>query len=170
MRYLIRTFFSLILILAVTSALLPNRYTLEKTITSHCQQKHIEELLLDIANWQLWTPWRTYQKQWKELELANSNKIGAYLKWQNGDHIGELTVTSLSKNHIAYLSVIDQHTSNGKISTTAFADKLQLTWSIEGGINTFFIGSLMTYYHKHKMQSAIDLGLRNLNSLCKTQS
>ena len=168
MRYLLRTLFSLILVIAVTSALLPNRYTIEKTITSHCHQQQFTNWVLDLANWHLWSPWATYEKTWQELELANSNKIGAYLKWQSGERIGEMTVTAIAKNRISYTSIINHHTNVGHITTKPFANTLRITWSIEGGINTPLIGSIITLYHKYKMKDAIDLGLRNLNSLCKS--
>lgn len=169
MRYLIRTLFSIVLVIAITSALLPNRYTIEKTITSHCQQPQFQSWVLDLANWHLWTPWATYEKTWQELELANSNKIGAYLKWQSGERIGEMTVTAISNNSISHTSIIDHHTNIGHFVAKPFANKLQISWAIEGGINTPLVGSLLTQYHKYKMQDAIDLGLRNLNSLCKSQ-
>lgn len=169
MRYLIRTLFSLVLLIGIASALLPNRYTIAKTVTSHCTQAQFENWVLDLANWHFWTPFATYEKTWQELELANSNKIGAYLKWQSGDNIGEMTVTAMSHQRMSYTSVIEQHTNIGHIEALPFAEQLQVTWSIEGGINAPIIGSILTQYYKYKTKDAIDLGLRNLNSLCKSQ-
>ena len=170
MRYFIRTIFSLILILVVGSALLPNQYQITKTIASQCQEEAFAQFVLDLANWHRWTPWATYQQSWQQIELANSNKIGAYLKWENGEDIGEMTVTALTPHSISYISSVGTHTSNGKLSTDSFSKNNQLTWAIEGGINTPILGSLFTQYHKYKMQDAIDLGLKNLNSLCKSSS
>lgn len=169
MRYFIRTLFSILLLVTITSVLLPNRYTIEKTITSHCKQQQFENWVLDLANWHLWTPFVTYEKTWQVLELANSNKIGAYLKWQNGDSIGEMTVTAMAKQSTSYTSVFEQHTNIGHIKAKNFGDQLQISWAIEGGINTPILGSILTQYYKYKTQDAIDLGLRNLNSLCKSQ-
>lgn len=170
MRYLFRTLFSLFLVVSIAGVLLPNRYKIEKTIISHCQPKQLHQWVFDLANWHLWDPWTTYQKQRKELELVNSNKVGAYLKWQNGDDIGEMTVTALTSRYMTYTSIVNNHTSTGKIVYSPFGEHGQITWEIEGGINTFLIGSILTQYNKYKMQSAIHHGLRNLNSLCKTQN
>ena len=170
MRYFIRTLFSILLLVAITSVLLPNRYTVAKTITSHCKQVQFENWVLDLAQWHLWTPFATYEKSWQALELANSNKIGAYLKWQSGDNIGEMTVTAMTNHTISYTSVYEQNTNIGSITADFFADQLQITWAIEGGINTPLLGGILTEYYKYKTHDAIDLGLRNLNSLCKSQS
>ncbi|WP_372767572.1 hypothetical protein [Pseudoalteromonas sp.] len=169
MQYFFRTLFSVALLVVISSALLPNRYTIAKTITSHCQPPQFEKWVLDISNWHLWVPFSTYQKTWQTLELANSNKIGAYLKWQSGENIGEMTVTAITKQSMSYSSVIEQHTNIGHIKAEPFAKHLQISWSIEGGINTPIIGSIVTLYYKYKTQDAINLGLRNLNSLCKSQ-
>lgn len=170
MRYLIRTLFSLIFVIAIASVLLPNRYKIEQTITSHCQQKQLHNWVFNLANWHLWNPWTTYQKQRKELELVNSSKVGAYLKWQNGEDIGEMTVTALTSRYMTYTSIIDNHTRTGKIFFSSLNDHTHITWQIEGDINTFLIGGILTQYNKYKAQSAIQHGLRNLNSLCKTQN
>ena len=167
MRYIIRTLFSLILLIIIASTLLPNHYKVTKTVTSHCSQAQIEHWVFDLANWHLWTPWATYEREWQQLELVNSNKVGAYLKWQSAKTIGEMTVTQRTEDSLSYTSLIGQHTNSGTIKTKSFADIIEVTWTIEGGINAFLVAGLLTYHHKQKMNDAINLGLRNLNSLCK---
>ncbi len=161
----------IIAIIVLVSFLLPDRYSVERTVTINADQEIIFDQICDFNNWEHWTPWGIDIDSTAKYEIIGGCEPGAIQRW-TGEKIGEgeMTITKLlpySKIDYSISFEGGQYTSDGYFEIEAQEDAYLLKWFDEGdlGYNPVYryMGLIMDNY----MGPSLQTGLENIKKIAE---
>ena len=151
MKWLKRIVIGLVAAVAVVAAigfLLPDNYTVERSIVVNASPTEIHEYTGDLRRWPEWGPWQEGDPT-IQTTITTPTGVGAHQRWTGDSGTGELTLTASDPSKgVAYdLQFDEQWQSVAEITYAADGDKTTVVWRMAGelGMNPVsrYFGAMM---------------------------
>jgi hypothetical protein len=160
--------FVLLLICLVIGLLLPQQYQVRKSIEIDANASTIHDLVSDFNQWPKWSPWEKIDPSIKFTLGAPSAGTGAHQSWISEWGNGEMTITSLNDEKMAFNILFNNdHIVIGTLELTSSQAKVTVTCNIEGQATMPFLSGYMAIISKDILENMIVLGLNNLKTVAQ---
>nr|WP_301003346.1 SRPBCC family protein [Pseudoalteromonas sp.] len=154
------------MVFIVVGLLLPQSYHVQKSIKINARPPVIKSLVEDFTQWYKWSPWQQIDPNIKFNIGEPSSGVGAYQSWQGKWGYGEMTISSLSANEVAFNVLFNQEYII--TSTLLFSPNTKtVTWHIEGQATVPLISGYVAILAESILGNITTLGLNNLKTVAQ---
>ena len=164
---------SVSVLLILISFLLPNKYTITKTISINASPALCYMKIADLNFYKEWNPWAKMEPNASSIISGKPNTIGHQYTWDGKKiGVGGLTVTKLKPFHSIELELeFFKPFKSKSIDMWHFEEladnKVKITWQNSGNFNSVFT-RLMGPLVQNNLNKQFEKGLQNIKHLCET--
>ena len=98
LKILIKGVLLLLLVLVLVGLILPQSYSVNKTIEINANIDAVKPLITDFNQWQKWSPWEKVDPSIRFTLGEPSSGLGAHQSWKGKWGYGEMIITSVNQN------------------------------------------------------------------------
>ncbi|MES2654153.1 MAG: SRPBCC family protein [Bacteroidota bacterium] len=138
METLIITLAIIIVILVVLSFLLPENWSVKRSIEVQSTPEKLYDLTVELKDWEKWSPWHGLDPNTKWVYSDNTYGEGAWYTWESKKrNVGNGKLTTVLAKPYEKSSFLLEF-QGMKASTASFtfepitANNVKVTWSLEG--------------------------------------
>lgn len=167
--------FILLLIAAIGLLFFPSHIHLERKIIINQQQKVVYDYVLDLKNWNDWSPWYEVDTAAKYTYAGKTTSVGASLHWDsNVKELGKgsLRITDAKPDSVLRhdFNVMEEGIAKSTFVFIPDGNKTNVTWTfdVDAGVNPVvrIIGSFMN----EMVGKDFDQGLQNMKKKLETKA
>ncbi|WP_259399037.1 SRPBCC family protein, partial [Pseudoalteromonas sp. SG41-6] len=146
----------------------PQNYSVDKKMVINADTRTIKLLVSDFDQWHKWSPWQQVDTSIRFSVNEPSAGVGAHQSWVSKWGYGEMTITSINKDKIAFNLLLDnEHIVQGTLEFAQANQVIMVTCHIEGQATTLLISGYMAMFYKYILSNAVTLGLNNLKTVAQ---
>lgn len=172
LKYILIGIIALAAILLIVSVFIPAKLVTVRTITINAPAASVYEEVIDLKNWDKWSPWYAKEPTMEQAFSDPSSGDGAWASWK-GKEVGEGKQTIIESRPNEYIKTLlefaDMDSKN--YSFFSFRDSAGSTiteWGYDGAeIPVYF--RMMNVMMKGMLVKEFDNGLNNLKKLCENK-
>lgn len=151
-----------------------SEFSVTKTISANPEK--VFSMVIDLKNWEQWSPWRAYDPNMKMIYSENTQGKNAWYSWEGNKRVGygKLTITDYEANSEieTLLNYENQLPAKGSFRFIPVENGTAVTWTIEvTGVNNPIAAKFLDGYRYTMMKFFLGKdfgkGLENLNQVCQ---
>ena len=168
LKILIKGVLLLLLVLVLTGLILPQSYSVNKTIEINANIEVVKPLVTDFSQWQKWSPWEKVDSSIRFSLGEPSSGLGAHQSWKGKWGYGEMIITSVSQNKISFNILLNtEHIIRGTFNFSEQNGIVTLVCNIEGQTTTPLISGYTAILSEYVLRNTVSLGLNNLKTVAQ---
>jgi len=168
LKILIKGVLLLLLVLVLTGLILPQSYSVNKTIEINANIEVVKPLVTDFSQWQKWSPWEKVDSSIRFSLGEPSSGLGAHQSWKGKWGYGEMIITSVSQNKISFNILLNtEHIIRGTFNFSEQNGIVTLICNIEGQTTTPLISGYTAILSEYVLRNTVSLGLNNLKTVAQ---
>ncbi|KAA1150410.1 MULTISPECIES: SRPBCC family protein [Pseudoalteromonas] len=159
----------MLLTIIIIGLMLPQNYSVNKTIEVNASIRTIKSLTTDFDEWHKWSPWQQVDPSIKFAVSEPSAGIGAHQSWISKWGHGEMTITALNDRKMVFNTLLNnEHIVQGTLTfTTNSNNSVNVECHIEGQATTILVSGYMAIFSEYVLNNTIALGLNNLKTVAQ---
>nr|WP_211185124.1 SRPBCC family protein [Pseudoalteromonas arctica] len=158
----------LLLVLALVGLILPQSYSVNKTIEINANLKVIKPLITDFSQWQKWSPWEKVDPSIRFTLGEPSSGLGAHQSWKGKWGYGEMIITSVSQNKVSFNILLNaEHIIRGTFNLSEQDGIVTLICNIKGQTTAPLISGYTAILSEYVLSNTVSLGLNNLQTVAQ---
>jgi|TARA_R110000744_G_scaffold32095_3_gene75157 hypothetical protein len=168
LKILIKCVLLLLLVLALVGLILPQSYSVNKTIEINANLKVIKPLITDFSQWQKWSPWEKVDPSIRFTLGEPSSGLGAHQSWKGKWGYGEMIITSVSQNKVSFNILLNaEHIIRGTFNLSEQNGIVTLICNIKGQTTAPLISGYTAILSEYVLSNTVSLGLNNLQTVAQ---
>jgi hypothetical protein len=168
LKILIKCVLLLLLVLALVGLILPQSYSVNKTIEINANLKVIKPLITDFSQWQKWSPWEKVDPSIHFTLGEPSSGLGAHQSWEGKWGYGEMIITSVSQNKVNFNILLNaEHIIRGTFNLSEQNGIVTLICNIKGQTTAPLISGYTAILSEYVLSNTVSLGLNNLQTVAQ---
>ncbi|MBH0060994.1 SRPBCC family protein [Pseudoalteromonas sp. NZS71] len=168
LKILIKCVLLLLLVLALVGLILPQSYSVNKTIEINANLKVIKPLITDFSQWQKWSPWEKVDPSIRFTLGEPSSGLGAHQSWKGKWGYGEMIITSISQNKVSFNILLNaEHIIRGTFNLSEQNGIVTLICNIKGQTTAPLISGYTAILSEYVLSNTVSLGLNNLQTVAQ---
>ncbi|MEM5532006.1 SRPBCC family protein [Pseudoalteromonas arctica] len=168
LKILIKCVLLLLLVLALVGLILPQSYSVNKTIEINANLKVIKPLITDFSQWQKWSPWEKVDPSIRFTLGEPSSGLGAHQSWKGKWGYGEMIITSVSQNKVSFNILLNaEHIIRGTFNLSEQDGIVTLICNIKGQTTAPLISGYTAILSEYVLSNTVSLGLNNLQTVAQ---
>ncbi|MBQ4856799.1 SRPBCC family protein [Pseudoalteromonas sp. MMG007] len=168
LKMLIQSVLLLSLVLVLIGLILPQHYSVSKTVKINAAQEVVKPLFTDFSQWYKWSPWEKVDSSIEFNIGEPSSGVGAHQSWQGKWGYGEMTITAVSDNKIDFNILLNaEHIITGTFTFIEQNNTVTLTCIIEGQTTAPLISGYTAILSEYVLKNTVSLGLNNLQTIAQ---
>jgi len=168
LKILIKCVLLLLLVLALVGLILPQSYSVNKTIEINANLKVIKPLITDFSQWQKWSPWEKVDPSIRLTLGEPSSGLGAHQSWKGKWGYGEMIITSVSQNKVSFNILLNaEHIIRGTFNLSEQNGIVTLICNIKGQTTAPLISGYTAILSEYVLSNTVSLGLNNLQTVAQ---
>lgn len=168
LKILIKCVLLLLLVLAMVGLILPQSYSVNKTIEINANLKVIKPLITDFSQWQKWSPWEKVDPSIRFTLGEPSSGLGAHQSWKGKWGYGEMIITSVSQNKVSFNILLNaEHIIRGTFNLSEQNGIVTLICNIKGQTTAPLISGYTAILSEYVLSNTVSLGLNNLQTVAQ---
>jgi hypothetical protein len=158
----------LVLLVVVIGLLLPQSYSVSKSINITARAASVKPLISDFSQWYKWSPWKKIDPT-IEFQLGEpSAGVGAHQSWQSKWGTGEMTLSTLTDSTIVInILFADEHIITGDILFVEHANSVTVTFNVQGQATLPLLSGYIALLSEWLLKNALAQGLNNLKTVAQ---
>ncbi len=167
--YILAALFASLFLIA---AIMPGKYSIQKTITINAPQQNVFGKVADFNNYRDWNPWQKMEPDAKSTISGTASTKGHRYEW-DGKKIGagSLTVNELKGTDAIHIDLEFLRPWKAKANDDwkfekAGEGQTKVTWSNDGPL-AYPMGRLMGPMISKNLNIQFEQGLKNLKEMCE---
>ncbi|WP_425355714.1 hypothetical protein [Pseudoalteromonas aliena] len=165
LKKLLQFTFAVLLISIILGLILPQSYSVDKTIQINSSQNTIRVLVGDFKQWHKWSPWQQISPSTTFIISEPSAGVGAYQSWESMWGFGEMTITAMSGSEITFNVLLnEENIIKGTLSFVNNSKALTVTCQIKGQATNALFSGYVAFITQYILNNAVTLGLNNLKA------
>lgn len=171
LKWLLGIIVALIVLVCAVALMLPNEYTVTRSIVINAPPEKIYPLIAAPAEWKKWSVWNQRDPAMQMSFSGPASGTGAAWDWQSKtEGSGGMKFTQAAPNQ--YIDYELHFEGMGKPSSGALrlepqADGTKLTWSMQGTTEGNLMMKLFSPFMDKMIGGDFDGGLKNLKKLAE---
>nr|WP_206008483.1 SRPBCC family protein [Pseudoalteromonas sp. SA25] len=158
----------LLLVLALVGLILPQSYSVNKTIEINANLKVIKPLITDFSQWQKWSPWEKVDPSIRFTLGEPNSGLGAHQSWKGKWGYGEMIITSVSQNKVSFNILLNaEHIIRGTFNLSEQNGIVTLICNIKGQTTAPLISGYTAILSEYVLSNTVSLGLNNLQTVAQ---
>ena len=158
----------LLLIIILIGLILPQSYSVNKTIEINADIKVVKPLIIDFNKWQKWSPWEKVDPSIRFTLGEPSSGLGAHQSWKGKWGYGEMIITSVSQNKVSFNILLNtEHIIRGTFNLSEQRGIVTLICNIKGQTTAPLISGYTAILSKYILSNTVSLGLNNLQTVAQ---
>lgn len=168
LKILIKCLLLLLLVLVLIGLILPQSYSVNKTIEINANIEVVKPLVTDFSQWQKWSPWEKVDSSIRFTLGEPSSGLGAHQSWKGKWGYGEMIITSISQNKVSFNILLNaEHIIRGTFNFSEQNGIVTLICNIEGQTTAPLISGYTAILSEYVLRNTVSLGLNNLQTVAQ---
>jgi len=168
LKILIKCVLLLLLVLVLIGLILPQSYSVNKTIEINANIEVVKPLVTDFSQWQKWSPWEKVDSSIRFTLGEPSSGLGAHQSWKGKWGYGEMIITSISQNKVSFNILLNaEHIIRGTFNFSEQNGIVTLICNIEGQTTAPLISGYTAILSEYVLRNTVSLGLNNLQTVAQ---
>ncbi|HDY90850.1 MAG TPA: hypothetical protein ENH67_09630 [Pseudoalteromonas sp.] len=168
LKILIKGVLLLLLVLVLIGLILPQSYSVNKTIEINANIEVVKPLVTDFSQWQKWSPWEKVDPSIRFTLGEPSSGLGAHQSWKGKWGYGEMIITSVSQNKVSFNILLNaEHIIRGTFNLSEQRGIVTLICNIKGQTTAPLISGYTAILSKYILSNTVSLGLNNLQTVAQ---
>ncbi|CAM2828780.1 SRPBCC family protein [Pseudoalteromonas distincta] len=165
LKILIKCLLLLLLVLVLIGLILPQSYSVNKTVEINANIEIVKPLVTDFNQWQKWSPWGKVDPSIRFTLGEPSSGVGAHQSWTGKWGYGEMIITSVSQNKVSFNILLNaEHIIRGTFNFSEQNGIVTLICNIEGQTTAPLISGYTAILSEYVLSNTVSLGLNNLQT------
>lgn len=164
----------LIILALVAAAFMPDTLRVERSIVINKPVDKVFDQVVDLGNWQAWSPWMEMDPQAVTQISTPSRGVGAHWSW-DGQKIGkgklvqeEVEDNKMIRYSLSFEEPLQSTGTDLWMFDSAAVNATQVTWVDEMQME-YPVGRLSALFIKPSLEAQFDKGLLNLKRLVEKE-
>ena len=168
LKILIKGVLLLLLVLVLIGLILPQSYSVNKTIEINANIEVVKPLVTDFSQWQKWSPWEKVDPSIRFTLGEPSSGLGAHQSWKGKWGYGEMIITSISQNKVSFNILLNaEHIIRGTFNLSEQNGIVTLICNIKGQTTAPLISGYTAILSEYVLSNTVSLGLNNLQTVAQ---
>lgn len=169
LKWIIIVIAVLIVVLLLIAAFLPSKQHIESSVTVNAPAKAIYEQVIDLKNWEKWSPFNEDDPEMITSYDGAPKGVGAIMSWESKKQgNGAMTITE-AENNKSIRTRLDFEGQGSSISDWKFEEDsnktTKVTWTMEIEDMKYPIGRFMGVMMKSMITKSFEKGLATLQKV-----
>lgn len=168
LKILIKGVLLLLLVLVLVGLILPQSYSVNKTIEINANIDAVKPLITDFNQWQKWSPWEKVDPSIRFTLGEPSSGLGAHQSWKGKWGYGEMIITSVSQNKVSFNILLNaEHIIRGTFNFSEQNGIVTLICKINGQTTAPLISGYTAILSEYVLRNTVSMGLNNLKTVAQ---